>query len=401
MKKVYVIGTGTNGIGSLTVDASKAIQSAGLLIGAKRMLEPYVDSGKTLVIQYQPEIIAETLKNSTESIAVVLLSGDSGFFSGAKKLLPLLCSMEVTVLPGISSVSAFCAKCGISYENMRFISLHGNTNNIAVHVRTNRYCFFLLGGEMTAAQVCHRLCEYGLSDVQVHIGINLGYEKEQILQGKAADYLTLSTDMLTVLIAENPAYLRYIPSGIPDDRFTRTAIPMTKAEVRCNAVAALQIGHDAVCWDIGCGTGSVSVEMAFRCTNGQVYAFDHNEKATALTEENAHRFSCDNISVITGKCPGILEEYPAPDAVFIGGTGGKLSEILNIIASKNPFAHIALTAVSLETLSQASVLFEQYCESFQIVQIAVTRTKQIGSHTMFDAQNPVWLLSGGLKCSAS
>ena len=143
--KVYLIGTGANGSGSLTVDAAAAIRSAGLLIGAKRMLEPYADSGKTLVSQYQPEQIAETLRGSQTECAAVMFSGDSGFFSGAKKLLPLLHDMDVTVLPGISSVSAFCAKCGISYENMRFFSLHGVQSNIAVHVKMNRCCFFLLG----------------------------------------------------------------------------------------------------------------------------------------------------------------------------------------------------------------------------------------------------------------
>ena len=401
MKKVYVIGTGTNGAGSLTADAAAAVQASGLLIGAKRMLEPYAESGKTLVCSYQPEHIADALNAGAESAAAVLLSGDSGFFSGAKKLLPLLQDMDVTVLPGISSVSAFCAKCGISYENMRFLSLHGTAANIAVHAHRNRYCFYLLGGEMTAAQVCQRLCEYGLADVQVHIGSNLGYDTEQVLHGKASDFLTLPAETLTVLIAENPAYLRYIPSAVPDSAFIRGKVPMTKAEVRCNAVAALRIPHDAVCWDIGCGTGSVSVEMAFQCPDGQVLAFDRNGEAVRLTEQNAHSFSCDNIRVIAGDCPEILQNQPAPDAVFIGGSGGNLPEIFAEISQKNPKAAVAVTAVSLETLTQTLSVFEQYCGEYQITQIAVTRTKKLGSHTMPDTQNPVWLISGGLKCSAS
>ena len=269
--KVYLIGTGTNGAGSLTADAAAAIQSAGLLIGAKRMLQPYADSDQTLVCQYQPEQIAEALRGSQADCVAVLLSGDTGFFSGAKKLLPLLQNFNVNVLPGISSVSAFCAKCGISYEKMRFLTLHGQASNIAIHALTNRFCFFLLGGEMSAAQVCRRLCEYGLSDVQVHIGMNLGYENEQILHGTAADFTALPADSLMVLITENPAYLRYIPSAIPDAAFIRDKIPMTKAEMRCNGVSALNITHDGICWDIGCGTGSVSVEMASAARKGRFF----------------------------------------------------------------------------------------------------------------------------------
>ena len=399
MKQVFLIGTGTDGAGSLTADAVQAIRSAGLLIGAKRMLAPYENSGKSLVCTYQPERIAEALNSTSVSCAAVLFSGDSGFFSGAKKLLPLLGGMEVTHLPGISSMSAFCAKCGISYENMRFLSLHGTETNIAVHVKTNPYCFFLLGGEMTAAAVCQRLCDYGLADVHVHIGANLGYENEQILHGKASDFTNASAETLTVLISENPAYLRYIPSAIPDGDFIRDKVPMTKAEVRCNIVAALNIAHDAVCWDIGCGTGSVSVEAAFRCPDGSVYAFDQKADAVCLTAKNACRFSCDNIHTAAGTCPGILRGYPAPDAVFIGGSGGNLPEIFAEITHRNPNARVALTAVSLETLAQAVPVFEQYCGTCDIVQIAVTRTKRIGTHTMPDAQNPVWLIAGGIRCS--
>lgn len=401
MKKVYVIGTGTNGAGALTVDAADAIRSAGLLIGAKRMLEMYEDTEKICVSAYQPECIAATLRGSTESCAAVLLSGDVGFFSGAKKLLPLLHDMDVTVLPGISSAAAFCAKCGISYEDMKFLSLHGNVENIAIHVHMNRYCFFLLGGEMNAAQVCQRLCDYGLSGVKVYIGSNLGYKNETISRGKSADFLDFACESLTVMIAENQEQISYIPAAISDDEFIREKIPMTKAEVRCNAVAALQISQNAVCWDIGCGTGSVSVEMAFRCPHGQVFAFDHNAAAAALTAQNARKFSCDNIRAAAGECPAILHDYPAPDAVFIGGTSGNLSEILAEIAHRNSLAKISMTAVSLETLSHALPIFEQYCDKFRIVQIAVTRTKKIGSHTMPEPQNPVWLISGGLKCSAS
>ena len=189
--------------------------------------------------------------------------------------------------------------------------------------------------------------------------------------------------------------------GIEDEAFIRGKVPMTKAEIRCNAVAALQIPHDAVCWDIGCGTGSVSVEMAFRCPDGHVFAFDHNAEAVSLTVQNANSFSCDNISVITGNCPEILNGQPAPEVIFIGGSGGNLAEILAEISKKNPKAAVAMTAISLETLAEALSVFEQHYATYQITQIAVTRTKKIGSHTMPDPQNPVWLITGGLECSAS
>lgn len=399
--KVFLIGTGTEGVRTLTAEAADAIARAELLVGAKRMLEPYAGSCKELVCMYQAERIAETLRCSRAAYAAVLFSGDTGFFSGTKNLLPLICDMDVAVLPGISSMAAFCARCGISYENMRFFTLHGAKSNIAIHAKMNRYCFFLLGGDIGAAQVCQRLCAFGLGDILVHIGTNLGYKNETILHGKPCDFITLPDETLSVLITENPHHYRYIPSAIPDTDFIRERVPMTKSEVRCNAVSLLKIAHDAICWDIGCGTGSVSVEMAFRCQTGQVFAFDCSEDAVHLTQQNAYKFGCDNITVVNGSCPDILHDYPAPDAVFIGGAGGMLDGILEEIAAKKTGIKVVLTAVSLETLSQATALFSRYSDDFDVVQIAVTRTKKVGTHTMFDAQNPVFLISGDLKCSGS
>lgn len=401
MKKVYVIGTGTNGIGSLTGEALSAIQSSELLIGAKRMLEPYAATGKRLEQAYQPNEIESILRNDSAEFAAVLMSGDCGFFSGSKKLLPLIKDLDVTVLPGVSSLAAFCAKCGISYENMKFVSLHGISANIAINVKMNRYCFFLLGGNMTAALLCKRLCDYGFAEITVHIGANLDYKNETILHGKASDFLELSDKTLSVIITENTEHFSYIPSAICDLEFDRDNIPMTKAEVRCNVISLLKIARDAVCWDIGCGTGSVSVEMAFRCPDGSVFAFDQKDTAVCLTAQNAHKFSCDNVTAIAGVCPEILREYPLPDAVFIGGTGGNMKEIFDYISKLNRKIRVVLNAISLETLTQALDYFKQFCYNYDAVQISVARTKKVGSYSMLDAQNPVWLISGELKCNES
>lgn len=400
MKKVYLIGTGTNGTGSLTADAAKAIEDSELIVGATRMLEPYGDSGKELVNEYNPERTAEAIRNSKAQTASVLFSGDTGFFSGAKKLLPLLDDMETVVLPGVSSCAAFCAKCRFSYENMKFISLHGNDANIALEVHMNRYCFFLLDNNNTVSSVCLRLLKYGdgFPGLRVYAGSELGYENEKIVSGSIPDLIGYRSEPLTVMITDNPDYLKYIPSAIPDDRFIRNKIPMTKAEVRSCAVASLNIPHDGICWDIGCGTGSVSVEMAYRCPQGTVYSFDKNEDAIVLTWDNTRRFFCDNVKVLFGNCPECLEEKPTPDAVFIGGSTGKLSDIVSLVYRKNENANITATAVSVETLAEATDAFRKAGRECSITQIAVTRMKKVGSYTMPDAMNPVWIISGGKKC---
>ena len=396
--KIYLIGTGINGISSLTREAADAIDQAELLIGAERMLEPYRQSGKKLFSCSRPVQIADYLSQSQIRAAAVLLSGDCSFFSGAKTLLELLEGNTVSVIPGISSVSAMCARIGIPYEDMKFVSLHGKHANIAIHTALNRYCFFLLGGNVSASELCSRLSAYPFQQLTVHIASDLGYPNESVLSGKPEDYTDLPARTLEVVVTDNPQHLKYIPSAIPDDSFIRGSKPMTKAEVRCCAVAALQIEANSICWDIGCGTGSVSVEMAFRCPDGHVYAFDLNNDAVCLTNKNAQKFCCDHISVIEGMCPDILADVPPPDRVFIGGSSGKLRQILQKASEYNPNVHVMVTAVSLETVTEAAESFRQMRVPYHIRQISVTHMKRIGNHTMPQVQNPIFLIEGDFSC---
>ena len=395
--KVFVVGIGVNGEDSLTIEAKEAISEAELLIGAERMTKPFSDSGKIIENACIAQDIADILEKSNFETAAVLMSGDCGFFSGAKKLLPLLECHEITIISGISSMAYFCGKIGISYENMRFISLHGRHGNIAINTLFSEKCFYLLGGEMTAADVCQRLCDYGLSDVTVYVGENLGYENEQVVSFKVSEFRDDLTSKLSVLVTENPDFMRFIPCSISDESFIRGSVPMTKSIVRGNIVASLEIGKNDICWDIGCGTGAISIEMAFRCPDGMVYAFDKNSEAIELTVRNSRRFGCDNITAIDGICPNILGNFNAPNKVFIGGSSGNMNEIFKCVYNKNPYADIAVSAVSLETLTLAQEAFEKFGGEYSIVQIAVTETRKICNHTMLSAQNPVFIIRGKLQ----
>ena len=170
---------------------------------------------------------------------------------------------------------------------------------------------------------------------------------------------------------------------------------MTKEEVRALAVCRLHIAGDHVVWDVGAGTGSVSVECALAAPAGRVYAVERKEEALALLRANRERFDVPNLEIVPGTAPGALAELPAPDRVFLGGTAGNLEEILSVILEKNPACRVVLTAVTLETLAQASAAFAALgLEGVEMTQLAVTNTRTVGSYHMFSAQNPVWMLSG-------
>lgn len=384
---IYIVGTGMDGVKTLTREAREIINSADVLIGAERILKPFEYLNKTMLKEYSSDKIAEYIKNNTNKNIAVLMSGDCGFYSGAKKLSGLL-GNDCGIISGISTPVYFCSKIGRQWENMKFVSLHGKSGNIAVNVLQNELCFFLLGGEVTPTKVCNALKFYGLGDVTVFVGENLGYENERITQGTAQGLAEIQSANLCAVIVENKNYMKYIPSGIDDGEFIRGNVPMTKAEIRAVAVSKLNICRDSICWDVGCGTGSVSVEMALRCPDGRVYAFDKKSESMVLTIENARNFSCDNIKVSKGIFPDVeMEDFIVPDCVFIGGSSGKMRDIVEYVLTKNPSAEIVVTAVSLETVGECLELFDA-----EITQIAVTRTKKVGSHTMLSAENPVFII---------
>ncbi len=395
--KIYIVGIGVDGVKTLTREAENAIASADVLIGAKRMLEPFSALGKPFLTEYRSAVIVRYLNENSFGTAALLMSGDCGFFSGAKKLAELLDDHDTEVISGISSPVYLCAKLKKEWSDCCFVSLHGQDRNIARHVKAHEKTFFLLGGDMKASDICGRLCEYGMGAVAVYIGERLGYDNERIITGKACELSDCETDGLCVMLAENSGCEKALPCGIPDDEFIRGKVPMTKSEVRTLVAAGLDIGKNDTCWDIGGGTGSVSVEMAVRCENGIVCTVEKNPEAVGLIRQNQRKFGCDNIRVIEGKAEELVNALPVPDCVFIGGSGGKLEDIIAAALGKNSGVRLIVTAVSLETLSECIALFDKFGLEADISQIAVTRTKKIGQHTMLSAENPVYIIKRKLQ----
>lgn len=393
--KIYIIGIGMEGYKTLTEAARSAIENADVLIGAQRVLEPFSYLEKDCFISWKSDEIIKYLSGKPFITAAILMSGDCGFYSGAEKISKEFSEYDTEIICGISSPVYFCSKIQKPWQNMRFISLHGNDRNIIRNVCRNELCFFLLGGNINPADVCSRLCNYDRKNICVYIGENLGYETERIYSGIAADFTDIECGKLCVMITENSEFEHSVPFGINDNRFIRGNVPMTKSEIRGTVISKLNIGCNDVCWDIGCGTGSVSVEMALQCFDGKVYAVDKNSEAISLTNRNAHIFGCDNIKTIKGKAPEVLYDMPSPDKVFIGGSCGKINEILSVIYTKNNNADVVITAVSLETVNEAITAFEYFgITEPEIVQLGVTRTKKLGNHTMLSAENPIFIIKG-------
>lgn len=189
-------------------------------------------------------------------------------------------------------------------------------------------------------------------------------------------------------------YALCLTSGIPDGDFIRGKVPMTKEEVRTVSISKLRLEKKSVLFDIGCGTGSVSVESGRLSKEISVFAFDCNEEAVSLAKKNAAKFNCSNIKVIHALAPDGFAELPVPTHAFIGGSDGALKDILHSLYKKNPSMRIVINAVSLETICQAQELVKEIpVRNLEIVQLGVSKAEMIGKHTMLKAGNPVIIFS--------
>ena len=394
-KQITVIGIGMDGDRTLTVDAVRACEQAELIIGAKRVTDTLNRFHKPVELAIAPKEIEAILRSTDASRIVVAMSGDTGFFSGAKKLLPLIKDLEPTVLPGISSVSYLAASLGVPYHDAALVSAHGRTVNLPAKVRTHVRTFVLVGGERGVQDQLALLCETGLKSVQVAVGTDLGSENEAIERGTAEQLVKRDFSPLAILCIENPnAESAVAAHGRADGDFLRTEVPMTKSEVRAVTLSKLRLTKNAICWDVGAGTGSVSIEMAETAEDGMVFAIERNTDACALIEQNKRHLGVLNVTVVSGTAPEALRDLPAPTHVFIGGSGGNLKEIIEAALSKNPRVRIVLNTVTAETFAEATAAIKAlHLVNEEIVELNVSRARKVGAYHMMTAQNPVYILS--------
>lgn len=402
-KQIDLVGIGTGNPNTMTPEARQAILDSPCLIGASRMLTSLGDltEGKELhSLITGEEICAFLQKDCKASRAAVILSGDVGFYSGAKKLCGLLSpeEFEVRSICGISSLVYFCSRLNMSWDDVAVLSAHGRKAGVLQAVRTNPRVFLLSGGEGGRAdQICGQLADHGLGHVSVHVGERLSYPEERIVSGRAEELASLQFDNLSVLLVENPHPVsgRSRACGLADEEFIRGQVPMTKREIRAVAMSILAPLEGDVCWDVGAGTGSVSVEMALLCPKGRVYAVERKEEAVELIGQNRDQFGLVNLEIQSGQAPEALEPLPSPDRVFIGGSGKHMEAILRLILEKNPKAVVVITAIALETAAEGIKLMEALgFSSVDAVSISTARSKKAGPYHMMMGQNPVTIISG-------
>lgn len=394
MKIFYLIGAGMGTVDMLTKQAHDAICQADSVLATTRLANGLSSIRADITTVPFSRLCDAAL--AQEGTTAILLSGDTGFYSAAKALsVKLAAQGTIHILPGMSSIQVFCAKAGTSYDDAVLLSLHGRADSLLGAVSYNRKVIALTGGENKAHVLCQALAEAGLTEVTVTVGENLGTSEERMVSGTPAQLAQLVFGDLCVLMVKNtcPADATH---ALRDNEFLRGKIPMTKQEIRWLACDLLSICPTDVVYDIGAGTGSVSMDLARRAHRGHVYALECKSEALALIAANRKHTGCYNVTAIQATAPNGLEELPAPDCVFIGGSRGNMAEIVSAIRKKNPQVRVVITAIALESVHAAIQALEDNGFLIEISCANISRAKHIGNYHMMMAQNPVYVIGGNL-----
>ena len=398
---VYLIGIGMGGPDQLTGQALDCLKNVQAVMGADRMLESVEEltQGRPILSAYRPSEMVKWLSSFSWNEAALVLSGDTGFYSGAETAGRAFAreGWDVEYIPGISSLSYFCAALGIPWQDAHVVSVHGRQADPVGAVRGHEMTFLLTGGATRAQDVCAALTRAGLGELDCAVGERLSYPDERIVTGPAHTLAGEGFDDLSVMLVINPAPVMrpWQAPGLRDGDFLRAEVPMTKEEIRWLAVCKLRLASHHVVWDVGAGTGSVSAECAQAVPQGQVYGVERDQEALELLAANRAKLGLSNLAIVPGKAPEALAELPTPDRVFIGGSGGALESVMRLALEKNPAVRFVITAITLETLTQATSLCRTLeLADVEIVQVAVTRTRRVGRSHMAQGQNPVWIISG-------
>lgn len=394
---VLVVGVGGEGPDSLTSAMQERIAQADHLWGGERLLAQWPDhpAEKTVIKANVGEMV-ERLQGRGSARVVVLASGDPGFYGIAGTLLRHLPPGEVEIVPHVSSLQLAFARAGVDWNDAIFTSAHARPlSEIVGWARRVRKLGVLAGTRNTPGQIAQTLLDAGLDDCRAIVAENLGMPDERITDTCLSAVRAQSFGPLNVLLLLQDADWRPQASfgPRPDDAYAHRRGLITKADVRALSLARLALSETDTAWDSGAGSGAMSIEMAELAWRGRVFAVEHDAENLGYIRQNAARFGALNVEVVDGRAPAALEGLPAPNAVFIGGTGSQMAGILAQIGRVAVSGcRIVINLATLENLTEALETMRARSWSPQVTQVSIAHGKDIGGRTRLAPLNPVFIV---------
>jgi len=389
------------GARSLPPDVAARAADADLLAGAQRHLD--------LVPGFRGEALAfETLRVTevvariaaeTDKRAVILASGDPGFFGVAALVLRRIPPHQVEVRPAVSSMQLAFARAREPWSDAQFVSLHGRPlENLAPVLGSPRVGVFTDEVRSPAA-VAAFLEDAGWDDYEMVVAEDLGLPTERVRRGPVGAFREWTGSALNVvLLLRKGAPPRPLGPGMPDEAFSHERGLITKREVRAVALGLLELPEAGVLWDVGAGSGSVSVEACLLRPALGAYAVEKTPEGVGHIRENRRRFRAAGVVPVAGEAPGALEGLPDPDRVFVGGSGGRLGAVLDAAWERlRPGGVLLVAAVLLETLADALAWARERSLEPDITEVRASRSRPVAGRHRMVPENPVSLVRVGKR----
>lgn len=394
--KIYLVGAGIKGWEGFGAKALEIIGKSDVLVGAQRHLDIFADfKGEKQVLDDLP-VMLDFLKSSDRRITV-LSSGDPNFFGIARYLLRNLPKDRIEIFPNVTSVQYAFARIREPWDDALFVSVHGRGMKNAIDkIIAAEKVAVLTDEKNTPAAIAEELMKRGAEGYIAWVCEDLGLPTEKFTKTDIRGLAGLQASALNILIlikAWEPTLETWPVIGIDDEQFATARKLITKQEVRAVTLAKLQLQNDLILWDVGAGSGSVSIEAGNLMPNGKVYALEKNPQYLTFLKENFRKFGARNALLIEAYAPDGIDDLPDPDRVFIGGSGGMLEEIIDAVDKRlKPDGRIVLNAVTLDTLIKAVEFLEDHGYTVEVTCVNVSRTRGLSEYKLFEAHNPVYII---------
>ncbi|EWS55192.1 MULTISPECIES: bifunctional cobalt-precorrin-7 (C(5))-methyltransferase/cobalt-precorrin-6B (C(15))-methyltransferase [unclassified Methylibium] len=414
-----VIGVLDDGAASLGATALAHLRRADVVIGGARTLALFDDDIAPQAVRHDltgrlgavPDWIRAA--RSDRQAVVVLATGDPLCHGIASYLASRLCIEAIEVLPNVSTLQLACARVGLVWQDARIISIHSKDAGewtvgappghglyaLAQALRVHDRLAVLTSPDNTPGRVARLLLAQGQGeDFHMAVAERLCTADERVwadLSPEDAAHRTFADPNVVLLWRARPRP-NPVRVGLADAAYNQRQPDkglITKQEVRAVSLARMQLRADSVVWDIGAGSGSVGLEAARLCPQGHVWAIEKNELDTAIAASNSAAFGVSNHTLVHGKAPDGLDAWADPDAVFIGGSGGELDELIALCLRRLvPGGHLVMNFVTLENLSSATQTLRALGVQWDVLQLQAARSKPILHMHRMAAENPVWIV---------
>jgi precorrin-6Y C5,15-methyltransferase (decarboxylating) len=398
---VLVVGVGPGGRAYLPQPIRERVLLAGRIYGAPRLLAEWPDhGGERIPLGANIAGLASELLARGERRIAVLASGDPGFYGIASTLLERLPANQLEIVPNVSSLQVACARAGLAWDTFVFLSAHARPlGEIIGWARRAARLGILTDPRQTPGFIAEALLKAGAGDCRAIVGENLGLEGERLIETRLAELPGQVFGPLSVLLlVRGPEWLPAPGLPVrPDETYAHRRGLITKADVRALSLARLSLRPTDIVWDVGAGSGAMSVEMSELAWRGRIFAVENDAENLGYIKTNIERLGAPNVEVIAGLAPAALAGLPAPQAVFVGGTGGEMPAILaHIDDAASPGCRVVLNLATLENLHDAMKLAGELGWSPQVTQVSLAQGQAVGGLTRLAPLNPVFILSGAV-----